>query len=70
MLIPHFRREVPTQDGGWVIVTSDPDGIRIAPDAHSSPVKHVTPAQALALADALTTANRHQSLTITRKDPS
>jgi len=69
MLIPHFRREVPTQDGGWVIVTSDPDGIRISPDVGTTG-HQLTPAQALALADALTTAARHQTLTIPRKDHS
>lgn len=64
-----FRREVPTRDGGWLIATSDRSGIRLSPDVGTTS-HQLTAAQALALADALTTAARHQSLTITRKDPS
>ncbi|MDN6429214.1 MAG: hypothetical protein L0J79_05230 [Propionibacterium sp.] len=64
-----FRREIPTQDDGYLIVTSTPDGILLSPDVGTT--SHtLTPAQAFALADALTTAARHQTLTITRKDPS
>lgn len=64
-----FRREVPTRDNGWAIVTSDRSGIRLSPDVGTTS-HQLTAAQALALADALTTAARHQTLTIPRKDPS
>lgn len=64
-----FRREVPTRDNGWAIVTSDRSGILLSPDVGTTS-HQLTAAQALALADALTTAARHQTLTIPRKDPS
>ncbi len=64
-----FRREIPTHDHGWLIVTSDHDGIRLSPDVGTT-THMLTPAQAASLADALTTAARHQTLTIPRKDPS
>lgn len=64
-----FRREVPTRDSGWVIVTSDQEGIRVSLDVGTTN-HQLTAAQAHSLADALTTAARHQILTITRKDPS
>lgn len=64
-----FRREVPTRDSGWVIVTSDQEGIRVSLDVGITN-HQLTAAQAHSLVDALTTAARHQTLTITRKDPS
>lgn len=63
-----FRREVPTADHGWLIVTSDHDGIRLSLDVGTT-THMLTPAQALALADALTTAARHQTLIIRKDQP-
>ncbi len=63
-----FRREVPTQDHGWLIVTSDHEGIRLSPDVGTTS-HQLTATQALALADALTTAAHHQTLIIRRDQP-
>lgn len=69
-----FRRPVPTLAGGWLIATSTRDGIYLSQDARTHPTEThpLTPEQALSLADALTTAARHQTLTLphTPKDPS
>ncbi len=63
-----FRREVPTQDHGWLIVTSDHEGIRLSPDVGTT-THMLTPAQAASLADALTTAAHHQTLIIRKDQP-
>lgn len=63
-----FRRDVPTADHGWVLVTSTHEGIRLSPDVGTT--THIlTPAQAASLADALTTAAHHQTLVIRRDQP-
>ncbi len=63
-----FRREIPTHDHGWLIVTSDHDGIRLSPDVGTT-THMLTPAQAASLADALTTAAHHQTLIIRKDQP-
>lgn len=63
-----FRREIPTADHGWLIVTSDHDGIRLSPDVGTS-THMLTPAQAASLADAFTTAAHHQTLIIRKDQP-
>lgn len=68
-MVTPFRRSIPTTEGGWVIVSSDPEGIRIEPNA-SGPIPHLlTAAQALSLADALRTAASHQTLVIPQGAP-
>jgi hypothetical protein len=59
------RREIPTIDGSWLILTSTSLGIVLEDTATCPHHTHVlTPEAALSLSDGLRTASAHQTLAL------